>query len=118
VFDETIFPYATPGVSVDTPTLREAITFPSSEIATHDHVHHYDLSYLSTNPPLLGDDVKSVQVPSAPPVATLPSPAVAADVDISSAAAAPAMSPPRYPMVLDTSKTYLLSRTLLLLFLL
>jgi hypothetical protein len=42
------------------PTLREAINFPSTELATHDHVHQYDLSYLSTNPPLLGDDATPV----------------------------------------------------------
>jgi hypothetical protein len=62
MFDESIFPYATPGVSVDIPTLREAITFPCHEPATHDHVHQYDLSYLSTNPPLLGDDDIPAQV--------------------------------------------------------
>jgi histone deacetylase 1/2 len=28
VFDESVFPYATPGVKVDLPALREAITFP------------------------------------------------------------------------------------------
>jgi hypothetical protein len=93
VFDESVFPYATPGVFVDIPTLREDITFPSTEPATHDHVRQYDLSYLSTNPPLLGDDVTPVQVPSAPPVAAPPSPAVAADVEVSSAAAEPTMSP-------------------------
>jgi histone deacetylase 1/2 len=50
VFDESVFPCATPGVSVDIPTLREAITFPSFEPATSDHVHQYDLSYLPTDP--------------------------------------------------------------------
>jgi hypothetical protein len=93
VSDESIFPYATAGVSVDILTLREAITFPSTEPATHDHVHQYELSYLSTNPPLLGDDVRPVQVPSAPPIAAPPSPAMATDVEVSSAAAEPAMSP-------------------------
>jgi hypothetical protein len=62
VFDESVFPYATPGVSVDIPTLWEAITFPSNEPATHEHVRQYDLSYMSTNPPLLGDDATPVQV--------------------------------------------------------
>jgi hypothetical protein len=51
VFDESVFPYATPGVTVDIPTLHQAITFPTSEPATHDHVRKYDMSYLSTNPP-------------------------------------------------------------------
>jgi hypothetical protein len=51
VFDEYVFPYATPGVTIDIPTLRQAITFPTSEPATHDHIRKNDLSYLSTNPP-------------------------------------------------------------------
>jgi hypothetical protein len=38
MFDESIFPYGTPGVSVDIPTLRQAITFPSTKLATHDHL--------------------------------------------------------------------------------
>jgi hypothetical protein len=52
VFDESVFPYATPGVTVDIPTLRQAITFPTSEPAiNNDYMRKYDLSYLSTNPP-------------------------------------------------------------------
>jgi hypothetical protein len=49
VFDDSVFPFATPGVTVDIPTLRDAITFPSYELATSDHVRNYDLSYLSTD---------------------------------------------------------------------
>jgi hypothetical protein len=90
MFDESVFPYATSGISVDIPTLWEAITFLSHEPATHDHVCQYDLSYLSTNPPLLGDDATPVQVPSVPPAAALPSPAAAADLASSPVAAAPA----------------------------
>jgi hypothetical protein len=64
--------------------------FLSNEPATHDHVRQYDLSYLSTNPPLLGDDVTHVQVPSVLHAATPPSPAAAADLAFSPIAAAPA----------------------------
>jgi hypothetical protein len=88
VFDESVFPYAAPRVSVDIPTLHETITFWSHEPATHDHVCQYDLSYISTNPPLLGDDAPPVQVPSALPAAAWPSPAVAADLASSPVAAA------------------------------
>ena len=49
VFDETVFPFATPGVIVDASTLEHSITFPSSEPATSAHVRNYDLSYLSTD---------------------------------------------------------------------
>jgi hypothetical protein len=80
MFYESIFPYATPGVSVDIPTLREAITFPSHEPATHDHVRQYDLSYLSTNPPLLGDDAIPMQVPLVRPIDTPFLPAMVADM--------------------------------------
>jgi hypothetical protein len=45
VFDQSVFPFATPGVTVDIPTLRDVITFPSSEPATDDHVRNYELSY-------------------------------------------------------------------------
>jgi hypothetical protein len=90
VFDESVFPYATPRVSVDIPTFRDAIIFLSNEPATHDHVRQYDLSYLSTNPPLLGDDVTHVQVPLVPHAATPPSPAAEADLAFSPIAAAPA----------------------------
>jgi hypothetical protein len=31
VFAESAFPYATPDVSIDIPTLRQAITFPSTD---------------------------------------------------------------------------------------
>jgi histone deacetylase 1/2 len=97
VFDESIFPYATPRVAVDIPTVRQAITFPSTEQATHDHVRRYDLSYLATNPPLLGD-VPLVQVPlvadslATPPAAATSSggsPATAAYPAAPSAAASP-----------------------------
>jgi hypothetical protein len=47
------------------PHFGGAITFPSTKPATHDHVRQYELSYLSTNPPLLGDDVTPVQVDAA-----------------------------------------------------
>jgi histone deacetylase 1/2 len=69
VFDESVFPYATPGVTVDIPTLREAINFPVTEPATSDHVRQYDLSYLSTNLSSQGDDfyVQNVPVIDVPP---------------------------------------------------
>jgi hypothetical protein len=93
VFDEYVFPDATPRVSADIPSLREAITFPTTEPATHDHVCQYDLSYLSTKPPLLGDDATPVQVPydtgpSAPPAPAQPPPAAVADLAVSPAAPA------------------------------
>ena len=69
VFDEFVFPFATPGVIVDIPTLSEAITFPSSEPATSEHVRKYDLSYLATNPPCAVDFV--LQVSAHVPVALL-----------------------------------------------
>jgi hypothetical protein len=106
VLDESIFPYATPGVSVDIPTLREAINFPSTEPATHDYVHQYDLSYLSTNPPLLGDDATPVQVPSAPHAIAPPSPAVTADLASSPVATAPAVTDVVvYPAVAEPAVT-------------
>jgi hypothetical protein len=77
VFDESMFPFTTPGVSVDIPTLREAITFPSSEPATSDHVRQYDLSYLSSDPatavepPLFQDGVST---PASPPTVTTTAP--------------------------------------------
>jgi histone deacetylase 1/2 len=119
VFDESVFPYATLGISVDVPTHRQAITFPSTEPATHDHVRQYDLSYLSTNPPFLVDALP-MQVPlasdssaaipnaaapsatSAPSSTAAPSPAVADESGSLSAAAAPAAHFPA-----DMSQTYL-----------
>jgi hypothetical protein len=50
VFDESVFPFATPGVSVDVSTLEQAIRFPSDEPVTSEPVRNYDLSYLSTDP--------------------------------------------------------------------
>jgi histone deacetylase 1/2 len=44
IFDESVFPCATPGVKVDLPTLSKAITFPSSEPATSTNLRKYDLS--------------------------------------------------------------------------
>ena len=38
IFDESVFPFATPGVTVDVSTLEHSITFPSSEPATSAHV--------------------------------------------------------------------------------
>ena len=49
IFDESVFPFATPGVTVDVSTLDEAISFPSTEPATSAHVRNYDLTYLATN---------------------------------------------------------------------
>jgi histone deacetylase 1/2 len=50
VFDESVFPFATPGVSVDATSLDHAICFPSDEPVTSEPVRNYDLSYLSTDP--------------------------------------------------------------------
>jgi hypothetical protein len=62
VFDESVFPYATPGVTVDISTLAESIiTFPSTEPATSDHVRNYELFYLSTDH-VVPDVVSTVQV--------------------------------------------------------
>jgi hypothetical protein len=49
VFENVVFPITSLGVTVDILTLREAITFPSSEPATSEHVCNYNLSYLSTD---------------------------------------------------------------------
>ena len=51
IFDESVFPFATPGVTVDPSTLKEAISFPSTEPATSAHMRNYDLTYLATNLP-------------------------------------------------------------------
>jgi hypothetical protein len=63
VFDETVFPYATPGVTVDINTLEQSISFPSSEPAMNAHVRNYVMSYLSTDVPVTGID-PSLQVPT------------------------------------------------------
>jgi hypothetical protein len=54
VFDEAVFPFSTPGVSVNVSTLEQAITFPSDEPATSEPMRNYDLFYLTANPPGLG----------------------------------------------------------------
>jgi histone deacetylase 1/2 len=75
VFDETVFPFATPGVSIDVSTLEQSITFPSDEPVMSTPMRNYDLTFLSTNPPVL--DVVLPQgssVPSRASDATLPSP--------------------------------------------
>jgi hypothetical protein len=79
VFDESVFPFATPGVTVDIPTLRDAITFPSSEPTTSYHVHNYDLPYLSI------DFASALELPLmheniAPQAAGVASPALVIDV--------------------------------------
>jgi hypothetical protein len=63
VFDESVFPYATPGAKIDLPSLYEAITYPTSEPATSDHTRKYDLSYLTTDIPVVAT-VDAVQDPS------------------------------------------------------
>ena len=45
VFDETVFPYSQPGVSVDPASLEHALTFPSDEPVPDVHVRKYDLTY-------------------------------------------------------------------------
>jgi hypothetical protein len=47
IFNESVFPYATPGVTVDVSTLEEIISFPSTEPATSVPMRNYDLTYLS-----------------------------------------------------------------------
>ena len=44
IFDETVFPYSQPGVSVDPASLEHALTFPSDEPVLDVHVRKYDLS--------------------------------------------------------------------------
>jgi histone deacetylase 1/2 len=56
VFDESVFPFATPGVTVDVSTLAEAISFPSTEPATSVPMRKYDLTYLSTDSPSIVSD--------------------------------------------------------------
>ena len=65
IFDESVFPFSTPGVSVDVSTLAESISFPSNEPATSAPICKYDLSYLSTNPPETGE-VSPIQVIDVP----------------------------------------------------
>jgi hypothetical protein len=45
VFDETIFRFAAPGVSVDVSTLEQSIVFPYDEPVTSEPMRNYDLSY-------------------------------------------------------------------------
>jgi hypothetical protein len=56
VFDESVFPFATPGVTVDVSALAEAISFPSTEPATSVPMRKYDLTYLSTDSPSIVSD--------------------------------------------------------------
>ena len=62
IFDEYVFPFATPGVTVDVSTLDKAISFLFTEPATSAHVRSYDLTYLATNPSGLAS-VSPVQAP-------------------------------------------------------
>jgi hypothetical protein len=66
VFDESVFPFATPGVLVDVSTLEQAIRFPSDEPVTSEPVRNYDMSYLSTDPSV--PSVVSLQVPDGSPL--------------------------------------------------
>jgi histone deacetylase 1/2 len=61
VFDESVFPFATPRVSVDVSTLEQSITFPSDEPVTSMPIRNYDLTLLSTNAPV--SDAICSQVP-------------------------------------------------------
>jgi hypothetical protein len=63
VFDETVFPFSTPAVSVDASVLAKAIHFPHDKPVTSEHVRNYDLPYLSTDPPVQGDALP-LQMPS------------------------------------------------------
>jgi hypothetical protein len=54
VFDENVFPFSTPNVSVDVSTLEQAITFPLDEPVTSVPMRKYDMCYLSTNQPVSG----------------------------------------------------------------
>ena len=67
VFDESVFPYSSPGVSVDIASIEHALTFPSNEPVSDVHVRKYDLSYLS--PDLFSADAALIS--SKEPVATL-----------------------------------------------
>jgi histone deacetylase 1/2 len=51
VFDESVFPYSTPGVTIDVSTLKQAISFPSDEPVTSDCMRKYDLSHLPIDVP-------------------------------------------------------------------
>jgi hypothetical protein len=61
VFDESVFPFATPGVSIDVSTLEQSIAFPSDEPVTSTPMRNYDLTLLSTNAPV--SDAICSQVP-------------------------------------------------------
>ena len=70
VFDESVFPYATPGVTIDVSCLADVLSFPPTELATGDHMRKYDLSYLSTDTPVPGS-VAAVQDSTAAPLSTI-----------------------------------------------
>ena len=73
IFDESVFPFSTPGVSVDISPLAESISFPSNEQVTSAPMRKYDLTYLSPNPPISGE-VSSMQVLDIPSGAGLDHP--------------------------------------------
>jgi hypothetical protein len=54
VFDESVFPYATPGVQVDVSTFEDALSLPYDEPVTSTTMRNYDLSYLPTDVPASG----------------------------------------------------------------
>ena len=78
VFDETVFPFANPGVFVDVTTLEESITFPTDEPVTSTPMRNYDLTFLSTNDPV--SDALFPQEPSVPDRASDVPPASPIDV--------------------------------------
>ena len=54
VFDESVFPYPSPGVTVDVSTLADALSYPSDEPVMSTTMRKYDMSYLSTDMPIPG----------------------------------------------------------------
>jgi hypothetical protein len=50
VFNETVFSFSTPGVTVQVSDLAESLSFPTDEPVTSEHMRKYDLTYLSTDP--------------------------------------------------------------------
>ena len=98
VFDESVFPYSSPGVSVDIASIEHALTFPSNEPVSDVHVRKYDLSYLS--PDLFSADAALIS--SQEPVAA-PASAGVIDVHAPSPEAASSASPAGTTVGLTTS---------------
>jgi histone deacetylase 1/2 len=114
VFDETVFPYSTPGVTVHASDLAESLSFPADEPVTSEHMRKYDLTYLSTDP--LPSVVLSTQehaagestaMPPAPPVHG-PDVAPSCAIDVHGACTPPLLRRPAHPPLASSPRQLLL----------